>query len=335
MKKFNLTIALLLFGFISINAQSDETKEKLKNLEGDITKITIETEDGEIEITGDDAEVLFKRMKAKKHIMIKEMHHGDIDKNGNVMFFKKGMHSGNMTIDVDIDIDDADGEKVVIIKKNIDGKKIVEEYKGEEAEKFLKKHSAGKHGNKFITDDGKITVIMEMDSDDLHWVSETDGKDIKKEINVEVNDGVKKVTVTTTEDGNENVEVYEGEEAEKFLESHSKGGKKLMFISEDDDMTIVNIDSDVLHWTSEGDHEGIMKKVNVEVEDGVKTVTITTTEDGKDKVEVFTGDEAEEYLSKMKHGKKMKIHISEDGDKKVMKKKVIIIEEKDDDKDKD
>ena len=122
MKKFNLTIALLLFGFISINAQSDETKEKLKNLEGDITKITIETEDGEIEITGDDAEVLFKRMKAKKHIMIKEMHHGDMDKNGNVMFFKKGMHSGNMTIDVDIDIDDADGEKVVIIKKNIDGK---------------------------------------------------------------------------------------------------------------------------------------------------------------------------------------------------------------------
>ena len=329
MKKLNLIIALLLLVFISINAQSDETKEKLKNLEGDVTKITIETADGEIEITGKDAATLFKRMKAKKKIMIKEIHLDDMDKDGNVMFFKKGMHGGDITID--IEIDDTDGEKVVVIKKNIDGKEIVEEYKGEEAEKFILKHSGGKHGSKFISDDGEVHIIMDIDGDDLHWISETDGKDITKKINVEVNDGVKKVTVTTTEDGNKNVEVFEGEEAEKFLEKHSKGAKKLMFISEGDDMTTVTIDSDDFNWTSKGEHKEIMKKVNVEVEDGIKTVTVTTTEDGKEKVEVYKGDEADEYLEKMKHGKKMKIHISEDGDKKVMKKKVVIIEEKDED----
>lgn len=332
MKKLNLISILLLFGFISISAQSDEAKEKLKNLEGDVTKITIETADGEIEITGEDAAVLFKKMKAKKNIMIKKIHLGDMDEAGNMMFFKKGMHGGDITIDVKID--DTDGEKVVVIKKNVDGKEIVEEYKGEEAEKFIMKHSGGKHANKFISDDGEVHIIMDMDGDDFQWVGKTD-KDITKKINVDVNDGVKKVTVTTTEDGNENVEVYEGEEAEMFLEKHSKGTKKLMFISEGDDMTTVTIDSDDLHWISKGDHKGIMKKVNVEVEDGVKTVTVTTTEDGKEKVEVYKGDEADLYLEKMKHSKKIKIHISEDGDKKIMKKKVIIIEEKDDDKDKD
>ena len=254
MNKLNLILALLMFGFISINAQSEETKEKLKNLEGDATKITIETEDGEVEITGEDAAVLFKRMKAKKNIMIKKLHHGDMDEAGNVMFFKKGMHDSDITIDVKVD--DADGEKVVVIKKNVDGKEIVEEYKGEDAEKYLMKHSGGKHGSKFISDDGEVHIIMEMDGDDFHWISE-------------------------------------------------------------------------------GDHKEIKKKVNVEVEDGVKKVTITTTEDGKEKVEVFEGAEADAYLEKMEHGKKMKIHVSEDGDKKVMKKKVIIIEEKDDDKDND
>ncbi len=62
--------------------------------------------------------------------------------------------------------------KVVIIKENIDGKNIVKEYKGKEAEKFLVKHSGGKYGNRFISEDGEIHVIVEMDDNDLHWISE-------------------------------------------------------------------------------------------------------------------------------------------------------------------
>jgi len=96
----------------------------------------------------------------------------------------------------------------------------------------------------------------------------------------------------------------------------------------------MEMDSDNLHWVSETDGKKIKKEINVEVNDGVKTVTVTTTEDGEEKVEVYTGDEADEYLKKMKHGKKMKIHVSEDGDKK-MKRKMIIIKEIDEDSDKD
>ena len=45
---------------------------------------------------------------------------------------------------------------------------------------------------------------------------------------MEVVDGTKKVTVTTTNDGEEKVEVYEGEEADKFLESEERGDKKII-----------------------------------------------------------------------------------------------------------
>ena len=45
---------------------------------------------------------------------------------------------------------------------------------------------------------------------------------------MEVVDGTKKVTVTTTNDGEEKVEVYEGEEADKFLESEEHGDKKII-----------------------------------------------------------------------------------------------------------
>jgi hypothetical protein len=254
MKKVTLLIALLLFAFVAINAQSDETKEKLKNLKGEAIKITIETEDGEIEITGDDAELLLTKMKSQKNIMIKKMNHSDMDKHGNIFFFKEGEEHGLKELKIDVEIEDANGEKVVVIKKIVDGKETVKEYKGEAAQKFIKGHSKGEHNMKFISEDGEANIVVELDGKDLKWVSEGSEHDVMKKVKVVVNDGVKKVTVTTTEDGKKNVEVFEGEEAEKYLE-------------------------------------------------------------------------------KMDHEKKMKIHLSEDCEKKVMKKKIIIIEEDDNEKD--
>ncbi len=310
MKKLDLVIALILFGFISVNAQSDSTKEKLKELDGNITKITIETENSNVDISGEDANILFNKMKTRKAFMIKEM------------------HSGDSSINVNVDINDVDGEKVVVVKKLIDGKEIVKEYKGKNAEKFLKEHSGINDNDLVISDDGEITVIVGMDGDDLHWISNDDDC-LSKKIKVEENDGVKKVTVTTTEDGNENIEIYEGEEADEFLEQHSKGKNKIMFI-EDDDITTITMDSDNLHWISEDKHNGITKKVNVEIKDDEKTVTVTTIEDGEEKVEVYEGEEADKYLEKMDHGKKMKIHICEDGNKKEIKKKMILIKVEED-----
>ncbi|PIQ08634.1 MAG: hypothetical protein COW71_10815 [Ignavibacteriales bacterium CG18_big_fil_WC_8_21_14_2_50_31_20] len=237
MKKLNLIFALVLFGAISAYAQTDETKEKLENLKGDITKITIETADGSTVITGEDAVVLFKKMRAKQNIMIKNLRHGDTNKHKNMIFWKDKNDDGNIKIDVDVDINDSDSGKVIIIKKNIDGKELIEEYKGEEADKFLENHSIGNSNMEFLSDDGDLKIIMEMDSDELDCVSKGDSTEVIKKIKVSIEDGVKKVTVTSTENGDEKVEVYEGEKADKFLEKEH--GYKMIFHSKDGDGKVI------------------------------------------------------------------------------------------------
>ena len=184
-----LTITLFALFSISI-AQSKETEKKLEGLKGDVTKITIETTEGRIELTGEDAEAALSKIKKKN-----SSHFTFINDNGE-----------EKEITVDIDTKDTDGEKVIIINKNIDGKETVEKYSGDEAEEFILK----------MKDDG-----------DLVWISDGDAESIKKKVNVEVADGVKIVTVTTTEDGKENIEVYEGKEAEEYLKKID-GGKKVI-----------------------------------------------------------------------------------------------------------
>lgn len=233
MNKLQITIALLFFGIVLINAQSKETKEKLNNLKGNAVKVTIETADDEIDIEGTDANILLEKMKSDKNIMIKKLRHGDKDKLGNIMFFEKDGEHGEKQITVDVDIEDNDGEKIVVIKKNVDGKESVEKYKGEEAEKYLKSHGTGENIMEFISEDGEEHIIMNIDGDDINWISEDGEDDIMKKINVEVIDGVKKITVTTTMDGKKNVEVFEGEEADKYLEKMDHGKEMKIHISED------------------------------------------------------------------------------------------------------
>lgn len=305
-KKFFLVIALLLLGasLIVTNAQSDgkkTAKEKLNKLEGDVSSIVIKTDKGEVEFTAEEAQYLLKKMKVDK--MIFSSHGGEIIELDHGMF------------------------------------------KGE---------------------DGNMIIIKKKGKGDFNWtsaMSECEDDGTMKKIKVEVEDGVKNVTVTTTKDGEESVETYEGEEAEKFLESMDKkhgmtfhgdniinlssediikfgdddvyiikkfkdkdGNIKINVITgEDGEHVFIHKDSDHdLEWITE-DSDGKMKKeINVEVEDGVKTVTVTTTEDGEEKVEVFTGDEADEYLEKMhdeggmdvkmKKMKRIIIEIEEEGD---------------------
>ena len=62
--------------------------------------------------------------------------------------------------------------------------------------------------------DGDENVLIIKTDKDLNDID--DG--ITKKINVVVDDGNKKVTVTTKENGEEKTEVYEGDEAEEYLE---------------------------------------------------------------------------------------------------------------------
>ena len=74
---------------------------------------TIETTDGQVELTGEEAKEMLSKMKKKS--------------NKNFVFVSSDGKTKEITVDVDIE--DNDGEKTIIIKKNIDGKEIIEEYK--------------------------------------------------------------------------------------------------------------------------------------------------------------------------------------------------------------
>lgn len=94
-------------------------------------------------------------------------------------------------------------------------------------------------------------------------------KEIRKEVNLQVENGVKTVTITTTENGVVTEEIYAGEAAEaKLAEFESQTGE-------------------------------VREEVNVIENNGEKTVTITKTVNGETTVEVYTGAEADSKLKEM------------------------------------
>ena len=217
-----IKLNVLLIIIISTNfILAQETNNKLDNLKGEVTRITVETTEGEVEITGDEAKQMLSKMKKKS--------------KSNFVFLNEDGETKEITVDVEVE--ETGGEKVVIIKKNIDGIETIEEYKGEAAEKHILKMKDG-HGMKFISEDGDVHVIVKDGDEDLVWVSENDENMTKKEVKVEVVDGVKKVTVTTTEDGEETTKVYEGDEADKILQDMDHGSEQV-FISKDGQKTVI------------------------------------------------------------------------------------------------
>lgn len=194
----------------------------------------------------------------------------------------------NIDFDLDFDID-SDSNRVMVFKSDKGGKHIIKKLKG----------------------DDNVMIFKHGDNDDFDILE--DGKTVKVE--VEDENGEKKVTVITKEDGKEKVEVFEGKEADEYLEK----------MNEDGNMTIDFIgDSDDLIWVSEdGDITKIEKDVKVELENGKKKVTVTTIEDGEKKVEVYEGDDADKFfedkngeniqvkVKKLKDGKHKKIIIKE------------------------
>ena len=133
-------------------------------------------------------------------------------------------------------------EKLTKIKSDVDkititssGEEVT--FEGEEAQKLFDKMKANtKSINTFmIKEDGDSSgikkIVIKSDGhtktfevkkgDDEHFVWLGDDKEIsgiQKRVKVEIEDGQKKVTITTKENGEERTEVYEGTEAEEFLD---------------------------------------------------------------------------------------------------------------------
>jgi hypothetical protein len=151
--------------------------------------------------------------------------------------------------------------------------------------------------------------------------------------------------ITITSDGKEYI--FEGKEAtELFEKMKSSSSESFVWTSIDDDKTkrkviILNSDGDKEVIEIEGEDEdaivikadkdfdsidnGITKKVKVEIEDGDKKVTVTTKENGEETTEVYEGNEADEYIEKMK-SENGDINISVDENTDGKKVKNIIIE---------
>lgn len=173
--------------------------------------------------------------------------------------------------------------------------------------------------------DEKNFIIKKFDKD-FSLESGDDGEFTK--VIIEEKNGDKKVTVITKKDGKEDVKVYEGKEADEYLEKNEPGYKMKIVECEGDE-------SSSMVWNVLKDDVG--KMVEVEIKNGDKKVTITTTEDGKEKKEIFEGDEAEEQLKKLEKEQNIDfsgdhiIYIQGDDDKCKDKDETIIIKMKDSD----
>jgi hypothetical protein len=142
-----------------------------------------------------------------------------------------------------------DIEKITIIA---DGEEYL--FSGEEAEVLFENMKSNKR-KKFAfemldseTGDSNVWMMKGGDDDDTFVMFDVfedgeDGDKIKKEIKIEIEDGEKKVEVTTTKEGKDSTEVYEGEEAEQYLKKMEKDRHRgFNFFSSDDNLIFIEKD---------------------------------------------------------------------------------------------
>lgn len=101
--------------------------------------------------------------------------------------------------------------------------------------------------------------------------TKTEEQEIRKEVEMREKNGVKVLTIKTTANGIETEEVYKGEEAEKKLAELQNGQME----------------------------DQVKEEIQVEDHNGVITLTINRTENGKTTTEVLKGEEAEKRLKEM------------------------------------
>jgi len=114
------------------------------------------------------------------------------------------------------------------------------------------------------------------------------GKTVKQELTKEVNvtdeNGVKTVTIKTTEDGKTTTESFTGKEAEAKLKE-LESGEQVM----ETELVV------------EAGPDDVVKTINMEDINGVKTLTVSTTIGGKTTTETYAGEEADKKLKELEN----------------------------------
>lgn len=226
----------------------------------------------------------------------------------------------NTSMTKQVEVSNENGEKTVTITTITDGKSEVKVLTGADADAFVAKDHRNPHGKHRqvkkdveVSEENGVTTVTITSSGDgeedvkvlvgdeakafldkhearVHHEKMRGAKSVNKTIAVNEENGEKTVTITNTIDGNESVKVLTGDAAEEFLKKHhdKKGMHHDMRFSPRP--------------------EGKME-IEVEDENGVKTVTVTKEHNGEETVEVLTGAEAESFLAH--HDKMRKIHHGE------------------------
>ncbi len=116
--------------------------------------------------------------------------------------------------------------------------------------------------------------------------------------------------------------VFEGKDAEKLADK-VKSEKRIEIITDDNakssgkgekKIVIVKSKKGANESAFETKNDGNETKVNVEVNDGKKVITVTTVKDGKEETKTYEGEEAEKFLKDQKEMKDISVYVT-DGEK--------------------
>lgn len=127
---------------------------------------------------------------------------------------------------------------------------------------------------------------------------------------------VEKITVKV--DGKD--VVFEGDDAQKMAD-RLKSEKRTKIFSSGDLKEMEDGDGNVMVFKYKGrsgdfvfKKDGGKKKINVEIKDGKKVVSITTMKDGKEETKTYEGDEAEKFLKEEKGMKHISLTMNDEED---------------------
>jgi len=104
-------------------------------------------------------------------------------------------------------------------------------------------------------------------------VDKVERKEVRKEVKLEEENGVKTLTITTKTGGVVTNEVYTGADADKKLKEMEEAGNL--------------------------ENKEVSEDVDVTIENGVKTLKIKRNENGKITEELYTGEDADKKLKEM------------------------------------
>jgi hypothetical protein len=356
-----LSIILLFAITNSLIAQEttqEKVNKKLKELKGEVSKIIIQSEEGEKVFEGDEAEYLHKRLKKNRTMKLDQLvgHEMNIwiddndsaksiekiikiDGDRSVFFFDDENSIHEIIIDEiaeidslikEVKVEEKNGNVKITVTSIEDGEEKTESFEGEDAEDKLKKLRINtiKNGeNKFLIK--RLGKKMKWsDSNDRVIILDNDehADEMTIKVNVEKNDGDLKVIVEEIEDGETKITEYTGEEAEEYLKSNKDEN---IFIEKLDgeDLKIViskakakGDKSQVFTWFDDEKDDLATKIVKYKEEDGTEVLTITTIdEDGEKTTEKYEGEEAKEKLKELKE--ELNIHDIKSTDSKFIIKK--------------